>query len=109
MIDCKASTRITKIFVFSLGCQGGDTCCTPDNKCGEDEGDCDSDNDCQEGLKCGVDNCSNKGNANPKPFPNNEWDATDDCCYKPAKGKRNLWYLGCLTFNKSQRFDFSML
>jgi len=62
-------------------CNGGDICCTPNNKCGAGEGDCDTDNDCQEGLKCGIDNCANKGNGNPKPYPNQEWDATDDCCY----------------------------
>ena len=70
-----------------LGCQGGDRCCTPENKCGEDEGDCDTDNDCQEGLKCGqqLDNCHGNGP---------EWDATDDCCYRPKEGKKNskeLW------------------
>ena len=86
MIDCKARYCNIKIFIFLLGCNGGNTCCTPDNKCGEDEGDCDADNDCQDGLKCGIDNCSNKGNGNP----NNEWNAEDDCCYKPAKGTCTL-------------------
>merc|ERR1712126_664692 len=38
-------------------CVGGDTCCTPNNKCGQWEGDCDTNNDCQEGLECGTDNC----------------------------------------------------
>ena len=41
------------------------------------EGDCNSDSDCLDGLKCGNNNCNeNSGN----------WDSSDDCCYKP-KGK----------------------
>ena len=63
-----------------LGCIGGDDCCTPSNKCGEDEGDCDSDNDCQGGLKCGTNNC--------------QWGDWDDCCYKPPEGTnhfKELW------------------
>merc|ERR1719394_1628839 len=36
---------------------GGDSACTPDNKCGHTEGDCDKDDDCKDGLKCGTDNC----------------------------------------------------
>ena len=31
--------------------------CTSQNPCGESEGDCDSDNECQYGLSCGTDNC----------------------------------------------------
>ena len=64
--------------LFSVtGCQGGDSCCTPDNKCDIDEGDCDNDADCKEGLKCGKTfNCSLK-----KGF---DWDDTDSCCYDPG-------------------------
>ena len=55
-------------------CVGGDACCSERNKCGEMEGDCDSDIDCLEGLKCGENNCNaNSGN----------WASTDDCCFKP--------------------------
>ena len=64
---------------FLLVCHGGNKCCTPKNKCGIDEGDCDSDNDCEEGLKCGRDNCPDK--------TGNEWNKEDDCCYKPIYGK----------------------
>ena len=53
-------------------CAGGDSCCTPDNPCGSDEGDCDSDDDCKAGLHCGTDNCSAKDGF--------AWDGTDDCC-----------------------------
>jgi len=75
------------------GCQGGDVCCTPEKRCGLGEGDCDEDDDCEVGLKCGKDNCVNMGqamvgtefewksNGNPSPHPNFEWDSTDDCCY----------------------------
>ena len=31
--------------------------CTKDKPCGEREGDCDGDDQCQAGLECGVDNC----------------------------------------------------
>ena len=47
------------------------SCCTADSPCGEDEGDCDHDNDCQDGLQCGSDNCPTGFN-----FP-----ADADCCY----------------------------
>eukprot|EP00729_Bicosta_minor_P018723 gene18723-26427_t len=45
---------------------GNDDCCTPENQCGVDEGDCDSDNDCAPGLQCGYNNCP--------------WGDEDDCC-----------------------------
>ena len=76
----------------SLGCQGGDKCCIPGNKCGENEGDCDEDKDCQEGLKCGENNCPNKGTGISEPYPKDEWDATDDCCYNPTNGAKNFYY-----------------
>ena len=62
---------ITKDFIFQIAnCDGGDSCCTPDNKCGEGEGDCDSNDDCFPGLYCGHNNCSGV------TFENG-----DDCCY----------------------------
>lgn len=42
-------------------------CCTVETPCDLGEGDCDSDNQCHQGLKCGSDNCSWGG-----------WG--DDCC-----------------------------
>ena len=51
-------------------------CCTSSQKCGVNRGDCDSDNDCKRGLKCGKDNC-------PAGFPTKSY----DCCYKPSKGE----------------------
>ena len=68
-------------YFLALGCNGGDSCCTKDKKCSEEQGDCDSDDECQEGLSCGTDNCSKKEGG--------DWDAADDCCYKPAGHKLN--------------------
>ena len=45
-------------------------CCTPSNKCGINEGDCDNDSDCMEGLVCKDNNC-------PPPFSKDH-----DCCQK---------------------------
>merc|ERR1712126_627202 len=62
-------------------CFGGDDCCTYYNKCEAGQGDCDTDNDCKDGLKCGNDNC---GVSWTKFIPSREgWDVYDDCCYKP--------------------------
>ena len=37
---------------------GNDACCTAENQCGVDEGDCDIDADCAGDLICGTDNCN---------------------------------------------------
>ena len=63
-------------------CTGGNSCCTTTNKCGENEGDCDTDSQCKEGLKCGTDNCIGKSGF--------QWGAADDCCYKPGRNLLNL-------------------
>ena len=46
-------------------------CCTPENPCGEGEGDCDGHRDCKQGLVCGRDNCRKFGNY---------YHVEDDCC-----------------------------
>jgi len=51
------------------GCIGRDDCCS-DGNCGVNEGDCDKDSDCAEGLICGTDNCP----------PSDSFQGTDDCC-----------------------------
>ena len=56
-------------------CNGRESCCTPDNKCEENDGDCNSDVDCVDGLKCGKENCNQKSGL--------DWVSTDNCCYKP--------------------------
>ena len=59
-------------------CTGGNDCCSKSNLCGICEGDCDQDDDCSSGLKCGLRNCVNTtGTA---------FDESDDCCYKPIQG-----------------------
>ena len=50
-------------------------CCTDSNKCKVNQGDCDSDSNCEEGLKCGTSNC-------PAEYPNSY-----DCCYLPGRYK----------------------
>jgi len=52
------------------GCEGEDHCCSPTNLCSENEGDCDTDADCQGSLVCGQNNCPGGGN----------FDENDDCC-----------------------------
>ena len=64
---------VNTIHLTTSGCTGGESCCTKDNKCNEQEGDCDSDKDCIDGLKCGTFNCVNKSGL--------EWDSEDSCCY----------------------------
>ena len=60
-----------------LGCTATDpysgSCCNfLTEKCGENEGDCDSDAHCKAGLTCGIDNCPAGGNFHPEA----------DCCFK---------------------------
>ena len=60
------------------GCVGGDSCCTPQDKCKELEGDCDTDDDCFAGLMCGSNNCIGGREVD-------EWQIDDSCCYDPKK------------------------
>ena len=51
--------------------------CTTSNQCGVGEGDCDSDEECTAGLKCGSNNCfTDEG-------PGSEISSAADCCYDP--------------------------
>ena len=50
-------------------------CCTDDNKCSENQGDCDYDSDCAGDLVCGTNNC-------PEGFP----DEFDCCKQNPNSG-----------------------
>jgi hypothetical protein len=68
--------------VHKIDCAGKDSGCAP---IGEGDGDCDTDADCQEGLKCGTDNCVNYHHGESWPASNADgWDKTDDCCYMPG-------------------------
>ena len=69
-------------------CIGGDSCCNEDNKCDVGEGDCDSDDDCLEGLKCGTNNC-----LSARWFWDEDWDSQDDCCYKPGNNETNMLFV----------------
>ena len=62
--------------IYIPGCRGGSDCCTKGEKCYEGEGDCDNDDECMPGLRCGVDNCRVK--VSP-------WHFATDCCYKPGR------------------------
>ena len=75
------------IFIVNIGsirttdCAGGSksetiSCCSSDSRCGIYQGDCDNDNECEDGLSCGTNNC-------PEAF---EWSHAD-CC---QKGKFHL-------------------
>ena len=57
-------------------CTGCKSCCTENNKCKADEGDCNKNEDCKGSLKCGKRNCKNKSGL--------QWDGDDDCCYMPG-------------------------
>ena len=63
--------------LLASGCTGGNDCCTDGSKCNEMEGDCDSDSQCRDGLKCGTDNCMKNGKSG------GDWESDDDCCYNP--------------------------
>ena len=56
-----------------LGHFGG---CSSSIPCPEDEGDCDKDSQCKEGLKCGINNC----------LVELQYEPFFDCCYKPCEG-----------------------
>ena len=55
---------------------GDENFCTVDQPCGVDQGDCDFDNQCSNGLKCGDDNC---------PAALGFQNGTD-CCGDPCQG-----------------------
>ena len=64
---------------------GNEHYCTAYEPCEQDEGDCDSHNECQDGLFCGSNNC-------PASLG---FDSEVDCCYKPTLGDE----LFCTTDN----------
>ena len=54
-------------------CQSFWSCCTTLRRCGINQGDCDSDNECEGTLTCGIGNCA------VHLFPENA-----DCCQEPG-------------------------
>ena len=60
------------------------SCCNSlPEKCGEKEGDCDSDDHCKAGHACGTDNCPADGNFPPEA----------DCCYSVTGITSSYTYL----------------
>ena len=50
-------------------------CCSSLNLCGVGKGDCDTDSDCKDNLKCGINNCQKDFSVN-----GSDWNWYDDCC-----------------------------
>ena len=76
-------------------CTGQDSCCKIGRLlCGIGEGDCDLHIQCQEGLRCGSNNCVGEG-----------FDATDDCCYKDDnfRSRRHRWRFRALRRQRQAR------
>merc|ERR1711899_124398 len=68
-------------------CLGGSkltwSCCSSEKKCGENQGDCDTDDECEDGLVCGANACNDAFNANFDAagfFPAK----SADCCIKQS-------------------------
>ena len=61
----------------------GRRCCTAETPCVHGEGECETDEDCTPGLKCGDNNCKQfAAYFHPK----------DDCCYNPNLEKPTFIY-----------------
>merc|ERR1719500_1726872 len=58
-------------------------CCTEEAPCGLEEGDCNTDSECQEGLVCGQDNCVAVGRPDSHPRM--------DCCVPPGFTPTVIW------------------
>ena len=57
------------------------SCCTIQSKCGIHEGDCDSDDECEGTLTCGIRNCA------VHLFPENA-----DCCQEPGNQFNQIFF-----------------
>ena len=72
IVACEAATNCSG----HETCRGSGSswnCCTIQSKCGIHEGDCDSDEECEGTLTCGIGNCA------VHLFPENA-----DCCQEPG-------------------------
>ena len=66
---------VDKVPAIYKHCRGGDNCCSTENQCQRDKGDCDEDEHCYgHGLICGEKNCGKTDSG--------LWDSNDDCCTK---------------------------
>jgi hypothetical protein len=74
----------------SIRCNGAGhidyNCCSSRNLCGKGMGDCDFNNDCFLGLKCGTNNCW-------RDFGVGNWESQADCCYGISQVYLNWCYL----------------
>ena len=69
------------------------TCCTEAHKCGDGEGACDMDTQCEGDLKCGTNNCNNDFPKN-QLLQNLEWPKNKfSCCYNPGESVFRLFLL----------------
>ena len=53
------------------------SCCSIENPCDENDGDCDSSAECKGELLCGLNNCNDINNAT-------HFDGSADCCFDPT-------------------------
>ena len=63
-----------------IKCANEDDFCTSQNLCGTDLGDCDSHDECQDGLYCGLNNCPDYLG----------FHSDFDCCYSPTLGDQHF-------------------
>ena len=63
-----------------IKCANEDDFCTFQNPCGADQGDCDTHDECQDGLFCGSNNCPDSLG----------FHSEFDCCYAPAVGDEHF-------------------
>ena len=83
--DDKLNSGFTDTNDVYIKCANEDDFCTSQNPCGTDQGDCDTHNECQDGLFCGSNNCPD--------FLG--FHSEFDCCYVPAVGDEHY----CTTAN----------
>ena len=69
----------------NIKCANEDDFCTSENPCVTDQGDCDTHDECQEGLSCGSNNCPDSLG----------FHSEFDCCYIPTVGDQHF----CTTSN----------
>ena len=67
-----------------IKCKNENDFCTSENPCGSDKGDCDTHDDCQDGLFCGSNNCPNDLG----------FHSEFDCCYAPTVGDEHFCTFG---------------
>ena len=80
--NCRSSLGFESFYdcCYSLEEDG----CTVENPCNKNQGDCDSNEECQDGLLCGLNNCPDSLGHDPKV----------DCCYQPTIGHEDFCATG---------------